>query len=363
MSGQTDQIRPPARMLGDLDMRDNCFDAIRLFAAIAVIVSHAFPLTGTPEPLEALSRGQVGLGHLAVGVFFLVSGYLIPASLDRGSLQRYARKRAFRIIPALAVAVLVCAFLLGPLLTVLPLTDYLTAGGTWLFLGNAAFLPVGYDLPGVFADNPLTAVNGSLWSLKFEVACYVIVPIAFAFKSWRVAVVMAGWLASFALAAVIPEGSGGALFYIGLMSDLFRFFGSGMLLYLLADRVPMRRDWAVLAALASVAALFTPVFVEVMATAGSYAIIYFAYHAPRGMRALTARGDISYGVYVYAFPIQQTLVPFSLAAGAAGLAAPWLINFALTLPLTLLAGAMSWVLVEKPFLALGNRKRLSPSLA
>lgn len=361
MSSQSDDTTRPLRMLGDLDIRNNGFDTIRLIAALSVIVSHAFPLTGVSEPLEALTGGQATIGHLAVCVFFLISGYLIPASLDRGSLARYASKRAFRILPGLTVAVALCALVLGPLVTTLQPGEYFASLSTWLFLGHAVFLPVSFDLPGVFRDLPTSAVNGSLWSLKFEVACYVIVPFAFAFAHRRVSLVLAGWLASFLIARIIPEGTGGALFYIGLLAELFRFFGAGMLLYLCAGHIAMRASWAMAAATACVIATFTPVFVEAMATAGAYAIIYFAYHAPASFRALTARGDISYGVYVYAFPIQQLLVPISLAAGISGMTAPWLANAALALPAAILAGVLSWLFVEKPFLTLGQRGAMRPS--
>lgn len=195
--------------LRDYNPRDNCFDTIRLFAAVMVIFSHAFPLTGMDEPLQALSQGQASIGFLSVSIFFLVSGYLIPASLDRGTISRYAKKRSLRILPALAVAVLICAFVLGPQLTTLSMGAYLTHPKTWMFVGNIAFLPVGYSLSGVFTDQPLDAVNGSLWTLKYEVACYFLVPAIFVFKRWQTQLVIFGWIASLAFAAIGFESLGG----------------------------------------------------------------------------------------------------------------------------------------------------------
>ncbi|MEE4199812.1 acyltransferase family protein [Erythrobacter sp.] len=350
--------------LADVDMRANGFDTIRLIAAIAVILSHAFPLTGATEPLEWASGGQITIGALAVSIFFLISGYLIPASLDRGSLARYATKRAMRIMPALVAAVLVCVAALGPLVTKLSIGAYFGDPATWRFLGHAVFLPVGFDLPGVFTAQPLSAVNGSLWSLKYEVACYILVPIAFAFGALRRVVVVLGWLASFAIAWAIPEGTGGVFYFLDLFAQLYRYFGTGMLLYLFADRIPLRRDWALWAVIACGFAILTPFFAEAMATLGAYAIVYFAYHCPQWFRDVTARGDISYGVYVYAFPIQQLFVPLSLGGILGALAAPWAVNFLIALPLSLLAGLVSWVAIEKPFLLLGRSRRpVRPSLA
>lgn len=363
MSADTDRVKPGVPRLSQLDMRDNAFDTIRLIAATAVILSHAFPLTGIAEPLEVLTGGQASIGHLAVCIFFLISGYLVPASLDRGTIGRFASKRAYRILPGLVVAVLICAFVLGPLVTTVALSNYFTDPLTLNFLGNIAFLPVGYSLPGVFMQNPMDAVNGSLWSLRYEVACYILVPFIFACGRWRTNAVIAGWLVSFALAALVLEiwqVPGG--FHIDRLSELFRFFGAGMLFYLLADRIPMRKDWAVIAVLVCVPAVFTPVFVEVIAVAGSYAVMYFAYHAPRAFKNVTARGDISYGVYVYAFPIQQLLISVSIAwAGTIGPA--WLVNFLLALPLTVMAGVLSWVAVEKPFIRMGSARPMKPVAA
>ncbi len=116
-------------------------------------------------------------------------------------------------------------------------------------------------------------------------------------------------------------------------------------LYAFRDHIPLRADWA-LAALALVClSPLAGLFAEAAATLGAYALIVAAHRAPRWFRAATARGDISCGVYLYAFPIQQLLVPLSLKSPA-----PWLTKLALALALTILAGVTSWLLVERRFL-------------
>lgn len=347
------QARVP--VLSQFDMRDNGFDTIRLIAAFAVIFSHGFPLTGMAEPLEQLT-GQ-SLGSLAVCVFFMISGYLIPASLVRGSLFRYARKRAQRILPALAAAVLVCALILGPIISSLPLASYFAASGTWVFLGNMIFLPVGFDLPGVFEENPSAAVNGSLWSLKFEVACYVFVPIAMALVQFRKAVVITALIASFALARLTDPNAGGVMYYIHTLAYLYQFYGIGMLFFLFADRIPVSKPAGWIALTLTVLSAFTPFFTECAATFGSYALIVFSYHSPKWFRSVTARGDISYGVYVYAFPIQQLLVPATVGTVIMGVQADWLANALITLPLASAAGVVSWILIEKPAIHWGRKPR------
>ncbi len=337
------------RTLASLASAPNRFNTIRLIAAITVIFSHAFPITGSLEPLENFT-GQASLGTLAVAAFFVISGFLIPASLDRGSITQYAIKRGFRIMPGLVVSVLVSAFVFGLSFTQLRTVEYLLHPQTWGFLGNGLFLPMGYDLPGVFELHPMRAVNSSLWSLKFEMACYAFVIVSFAVARLRRAAVIAAWLFSMAVAPMIADDAGGVWFYIDQATGLFRFFGMGMLFYLFADRIYIRRDWGWLTGALVVVSAFTPFFLEVAATAGAYAVITLAYCCGDRFRRATTRGDISYGVYVYAFPIQQSLLSVSL-----GFAMPWLANALLTLPLVMLAGLLSWLAVEKPALEFGRK--------
>ncbi len=343
------------RTLLGLAKAPNGFNTIRLIAAIIVLFSHSFPLTGAAEPLQMLTN-QTTFGELSVAVFFAISGYLIPMSYDRSSLGQYAVKRTQRLLPALAVAVLVCALILGPVVTDLSVGRYFTSFGTYKFLGNAVFLPVGYDLPGVFTANPMASVNGSLWSLKFEVACYVFVVVAFVIKPWRKKAVLAAWILSFLIVQIIPEPVSGLKYYVRQMAELFRFFGTGMILYLYADKIPVSKfyGWAALAI--SIAAIITPLFLICASTFGVYALFVFSYNCPEWFRDLTRKGDISYGVYVYAFPVQQLLVPVSLALAARFLVPAPYLNSLLSLVPVLILGALSWVLVEKPFLSRTKRR-------
>ena len=360
---------PPPGSLADRMGHENAFNTIRLLAAIAVIFSHAYEMTGYPEPLERFT-GQSTIGQLAVAAFFVISGFLISTSFDRSRFASFVEKRARRILPGLIVAVLVTALVVGPLVTALTPSAYFSARGTWLFMGQAAFLPVPYDLPGVFADHPVATANGSLWSLKFEVACYAGVVALLIFERLRKPATVLAWLASFAIAgpygALVPKGTSGAEFYIVLLASLFRFFGTGMVFYLFARHLRLDSRWAWLALALCVLAAFTPFFVEALALAGSYALIVFAYAAPDWFRKLTAKGDISYGVYVYAYPIQQLVVPAALGlAAATGLPAP-LMDSLLALPGVVIAGVLSWLLVEKPMIHFGRRragKEVAPSAA
>jgi len=326
----------------------NGFDTIRLIAAALVLLSHSFPIgagSNDREPLSALTGGQATFGGLSVGVFFFISGLLISNSFDASrSLGSFVRKRALRIMPALIVVCLLLVLVVGPLTTTLPPGVYFR--GAWRFMGQAVFLPTAFSLPGVFADHPIDAVNGSLWSLKFEVACYAAAAAFVALSRGRSALVMGAWIASFVVSRWLNAGAGqpGALFYIGTMAGLYRFFGAGVVVYVLRDRVILSKIAAWVAFALSLIAFATPFFMEAAATLGVYALLVFAYECPQWFRRITARGDISYGTYLYAFPIQQLMVP---VVGPL----PWLISAA-ALPLTLVAAVASWLLVERPALRL-----------
>lgn len=342
-----------APKLGSFPGAENGFDTIRLIAAFAVIVGHAFPITGQAEPVRLLT-GQTTMGGLAVYAFFIVSGFLIPQSLDRGTLARYALKRARRIMPALVVAVLLCALVLGPVMTTLDLSAYFTDPQLFNFLGNAIFLPVQYGLPGVFEAYPSGAVNGSLWSLKYEVACYVLVPVLMAIVPLRKAAVIAVTMASFVVARVLGKDASGVLYLIQQMALLFTFYGAGMLFLLFKDQIPIRASYAWVSLALFVLAGATPFFVEAAAIFGAYSLITFAYLSPQGFRDVTKRGDISYGVYVYAYPVQQLLAPMTMGFAIGGVSAGWLANSLLTMPIVAVLGTLSWLLVEKPAIMYGR---------
>ena len=170
------------RILADLDQgRNNNFNLIRFVAALAVLVSHAWPIAlgaDAVQPLEALTG--YSLGGLAVFVFFAASGYFITASFARSrSAEVFLLARALRLFPCLAVSLLLVALIMGPLVSTLGLGDYMTHPNTVTFLlRNITLAFPQYTLPGVFTDQPYPAVEGSIWTLIHEVACYALVFIA-----------------------------------------------------------------------------------------------------------------------------------------------------------------------------------------
>lgn len=329
---------------------------LRLLGAALVLFSHSFALTRGSDPVTWLN-GET-LGTVGVSLFFGISGFLVARSWTSAPrLPVYGVKRALRLLPALYVLILLTAFVLGPLATTLSLGTYLTDAGTYTYvLKNFAFYTVGGELPGVFQDNLVAGpVNGSLWTLPIEVACYLGVA-ALGLLGVLAARRRLPWLAFavlwIAMAPIVPttelgKGHGtldGGELLTGIR--LAAIFFAGVLLYLHRDRVPLRWDWLAIM-LAVFLALSRTDWVPFAAVVlFPYLVLVLAYRTPHSWRRITAPGDVSYGLYLYAFPVQQALVA-SLGAGLGPIA-----MFALALPITYLLALGSWRLVERPALAL-----------
>lgn len=157
--------------------RDNNYNLIRFAAASLVILFHSYHLSGVMwDPLSYLTR-HTNLGHFAVSIFFIVSGFLVCKSyVTRRNILVFIEARFLRIFPALIVVIILSVFLIGTIATVKPIKAYLTSMETWnYFIYNSTLIQVHYYLPGVFQDNPYPgAVNGSLWTLPFELWMYII---------------------------------------------------------------------------------------------------------------------------------------------------------------------------------------------
>ncbi len=336
--------------------RDNDFDAIRVFAALAVLVGHAFPLTGMPHP--PLVAG-VKLFDLGVYVFFSLSGFLIATSWRRSPRAvPFLLRRVFRIFPALGLVVLVTLFLLGPLVSELGPAGYFAHPGSWAYLGNLTLVPQ-YTLPGVFLENPVDAtVNGSLWTLGPEFLCYLgvlalglLVVRAARPEGWRLAAA-AGGGALLAIVLLVP----------GLTPRGFRdvltvvvFFAAGAVLAELSSlgRLGVLRRTSVLIPLTVgwvVAGSFLP---ETAAVALAWLalpclVVGWGGRSTPGLRRASRFGDVSYGLYLWGFPVQQTVV----------LVAPELplpLDILIVAVLTGLLALASWWLVERRAITLGRR--------
>lgn len=336
--------------------RQNNLDVIRLIAASAVILSHAFPLTTGSyrhEPLMELTDGQMSLGRLAVAVFFIISGYLIAASYDRTQdIIAFARARVLRIFPGLALVALLTAFGLGPLVSSLTAPEYFGSALPYSYVLRTIVLRSPDHLPGVFQHNVFQgSVNGSLWTLFYEVTCYVVVGLLGVLRLLRKQIVFVVFLAAMLVPLPLPRSFVWHRDMLTAWIDLFRVFAAGMLFYGFRDHIKLRRDVALLAVVGlavsshfHMLALFFPLL-------GAYLVLFLGFAPPIPLQTFLKGVDLSYGVYIYAFPIQQTVTQCF-----GGTMDP-VINILISFPFVILFALMSWFGVEKRFLKLKKRVR------
>ncbi len=332
--------------------RDNNFDALRLAAAVSVVLTHAFLLGEDrlgPDPLMQLTGGQCSLGVAGVFVFFTISGFLVTQSFETtGRVAPFLAKRALRIYPGLAACLLVLAFAVGPVVSSLPLGAYFAETGSYRFVVQNLSLFSGLPgLPGVNFTGLGNGwvVDGPLWSLPCEVLMYLMVAGLGAAGLLRGPVLAALFAAGIAAVALDTASSD---LLVGSAAWLLPFFAAGMALYRFRALPLLRLPYAAAALGALALAARFGGFIPVFAACGSYLVIYLAFAGRRSFRAARF-GDLSYGIYIYGWPVEQ------LAARALGGAAPWWQVFALALPLSAAAAFVSWRLVEAPALRLKPR--------
>lgn len=335
--------------------RDNNFNLIRIAAALGVLVTHSFALaigSGDAEPFRE-SLGMT-LGSMAVDVFFITSGFLVTASLlSRQSTIEFIWARALRIFPALLAMLLLTVFVLGVFFTSLPISTYLSLPKTYIYFAKCAtlFNGVAYNLPGVFDSNPYkNAVNGSLWTMPYEVKMYAI--LALFWLALRIAPKIR--LMAFQIIILTFAFISGAYilvdhFYLhteGQFVKLFFMFFIGASFHVAREYVVFSRAlfWIFAAGLA-VATLNKYIFFVVYVFTIAYILFYLAYVPSGFVRRYNQFGDYSYGIYIYAFPVQQ-----SAAALIPGITVLQMMLVSATV--TFLLAALSWHLLEQRMLRL-----------
>lgn len=331
--------------------RRNNFDVIRLVLAVLVAVSHGIVMHTGTQPYW----GQSTLGDFAVDGFFVLSGFLVVSSYLRlRNFFRYSWHRLLRIMPGFWVCLIVVAFVAAPLAALLQglaISTAFTATPTaFHFLAvNAGLLINEYGIGGLLADNPTPYVFiGSLWTLVLEAMCYVALAILGLLgvlrHRWLVGILaMVLWLLASAqsLGAPVPLGD-------NVLRMLLMFF-LGACAYLFAEKIPMH--WSLL--LGSIALFLASVLaLENYRIAGAGAFVYLLlWCAARLPFQVKLPVDLSYGVFMYHWPLQQLLVLTMAAQLPTWAFVP--VSLVLSVPIAL----TSWHLVERPAL---DKKNWTP---
>jgi peptidoglycan/LPS O-acetylase OafA/YrhL len=340
--------------LGDWTLgRDNNLDFLRLVGAVLVILAHAFPIAGLPAPRPPFFKGHYGT--LGVAMFFVISGFLIAQSVTRSrSAAHFIWSRVLRIYPGLIAVTFLLTVGLGPCLTTLSLGEYFAHPWTYSYVRGALSL---FEvtrftvLPGVFMQNPIVQANGPLWTLQYEWTFYfVLLGLAVTGLLRRPGVVEVLFLASLGL-AFSEVGATANLYWtpIHYIFVNFMYFGLGVLAFLHRARIPMsRRIFLVvlsILALGSLAGGFDHVpFVFLM----GYVTLYLGMNPGLHLSSLTGSGDYSYGLYVWGWPVAQTVFQYTGRDTSV-----WL-QFVVSSAIALAMAAVSWHAIEKRALRLKN---------
>lgn len=338
--------------------RDNNFNLIRFVAAAAVLLTHSYAALGIDPHAEPMRHfTEKSFGGMAVDAFFIISGFLVTGSLlSRQNALHFLAARVLRIYPALVPVNVLTVFVLGLVFTTFAWRDYFADPRTYAYLikNTLLFSGISFQLPGVFEGHAIKGgVNGSLWTLYYEVRLYGLLLL-----TWVVLAVLTRQSRERKVAAVLGAVAvlavGTHLYnrHAGLdehASRLYFMFFSGTLYYLLRARIVLSGH-VFLAALGLFlfGVFFRPAFFLSYHLLLPYIVLYLAYIPDGWVRLYNRLGDYSYGFYIYAFPIQQTVVALNPGVSLAGMLAS-------AFPVTLFFAILSWHLVEKK--ALGRTAR------
>ncbi len=339
--------------------RDNNFNLIRVIAALLVLYSHCYPLAlgmGNSDPIELLIGRS--LGEIAVDIFFITSGFLVAASLfHQKSVGLFLKARLLRIFPALFVAMMFCVFFVGLIFTTLPTSDFLAHSEVHTYLKKNLTLLWGdrYNLPGVFEGNIYpSAVNGSIWTLPWELKMYVLLALtAFLARGYKHWAIIALAVIGFTTYTIDQLELFGGLDENPNKLRFLSFFFMGSVCYLYRERIYLSHRFfgsILIVLVCSTILKLESLFFLTYAAGLAYLILYLAYIPNGTIRKFNRLGDYSYGIYIYAFPIQQ--ISSALHPGITVLEMLLLVT-----PATLFFAVLSWHLIEKPSLKFKNRRR------
>ena len=345
----------------DFTSRSNNFNFLRLLFATLVILSHSFEFIDGNRSHEILTSifKSISFGEFAVDGFFLLSGYLIVKSwATEPKPLSFLAKRVLRIHPGYTVAVLMCALIVGPLAAE-PSEYFRKLSMSAVFEGIVRMKDPA--VPEVFKGLHYPWVNGSLWTIPFEFKCYLFV---LALGVLGLVRRRQAWLAItlvfFTIAVLKSMGhsipvSHRTSLWLYPLCRLSMFFFSGGVVYLYREHIRFNKKYL----LWSTAAVFIGMFSKdtaeiVLASFGAYVLFYVAFRPTSALEAFRKLPDVSYGVYLYGWPVQALLIWYYPNI------TPWQLFF-LALMGAAALGYASWHIVERPFLKLKPRSQLKAS--
>lgn len=323
--------------------KTNNFLYIRLLASTMVVAGHSLGLSKeyTKEAMSHLTILGFPIHGLGVLIFFSLSGYLITASMcNSKSIIDFFSSRILRIFPALIACVMITALILGPTISTLSLAEYFSTPGTWSYiLTNGSLSTTVFFLPGIEKS-----VNGSLWTIPIEGRLYIIIGVLglLSIVKSRVAFIAAIATILYAISENLSTQIPGSKDNINIVMCFF----IGAAFYILRSNILISPYIATALALLSYFLKGTMLGTPILFTTIAYVVLLFGYSKKIPKPKLIS--DFSYGIYLYAFVIQSTILHYIPDIAAVHLAI-------ISIPLSWIAGAISWKFIEKPMLSLKRK--------
>lgn len=334
----------------------NNFDLLRIVLAILVIYCHCFSLKRSDwEPVGATLHYGFG-GLLAVDAFLVISGFLVTRSLCERSLDDYVFARVARVVPGLALVTLAEVFVIGPAFSKDSLWTHLTYVG-FRHLWNVSVFGLDPQMYGVFPDtDPPWMMNGSLWTIPIECSFYIALPVvALLFGLRRSALpLFLLSLAAYPLARRmgLSEGAPGVSLLTNVHAfpfiDLSSYFLAGGAAWMLRDRVPFSPGLLAVSLIGLYAAAGVALGDLALKLFLPYLVLYAAMAGGIGSRLKRAVGDLSYGAYLFGFPVTLSVMAVDRDLSIHQ-------TFFAAIAVTLVCAWLSWHLVEQPCLRLKTR--------
>lgn len=345
------------RLSDVLENRNNNFNAVRLLAAVCVVVSHSFLLVKGDPAAEPMSSTPYTLGQHAVNVFFFLSGLMLSRSFAiQPNWRTFATARVLRIFPGLFVCSAVVAWILGPFGTELSIGEYFHDGHTLVYPFASLLVFDRAPLHEIFigSTHP-NIVNDPLWTIKYELFAYLVFGLCMSVGLiTKRSVALLGCLL-LGTALTLLNSLPGSL-SAPPMGSFLRFgfcFALGVIAYRYRLNIAVHGAPAAVLLLFAYSAIGTVVAQVAFIVGLAYvAIVIGSIEIPR-ITKLTSASDISFGLYLYAWPIQQLV----LVTGGASI--PVTAHLAISLVFASLFAALSWIIIEKPALSLKARFKRS----
>lgn len=339
-------------------MHRNNLDFLRLVFACFVLITHSYvlSLSNKQDFISLLTSGQINCSSLGVKGFFIISGFLIYRSaLSSKNVLDYLVKRVLRIYPAFIV-MLIVTFLLGLVVSDQTVSEYFhnRSAQTYIPVNLAMFRQQQYNIDGVFDTNPYkNAINGSIWTIPYEFLFYLLMATLFFIRRYPKVVTVLfiiGYVLLWVLTIRYEDSK-----EVNIINNAFElhrmahfalcFFGGALLAVISLDRYRYKYFVLIAAVTATIICIYTNVFYFSQFILLPLIILSFGTYASPAIAGLNKKmGDFSYGIYLYGFPVQQTLMHYYHMN--------YLRLMFVSIPITFILGMLSWHLIEKRALKL-----------